>query len=139
MDEITDEAIDNEVDQIQEEIQKIEEKEIQEEYEHSRPVYISFLKWITIVSILYLCYYFITLYINKIDMSIMGPLLIGFIVLLAFFISGLTTRKRWAWWFGLILFGLGIIGSILLSIPTNIPFDIVNFLILAMHKDYLNK
>ena len=61
------------------------------------------------------------------------------IVLCSILFYGIYERKRWSWYFGLFLFAFATISSIvnnkLLSTPAYIGF----FILLYIHKDYLNK
>ena len=120
------------IDEIQKKIEKIETKEIMEDYKEHTPAYIWFLK-VSLVLVIFLSIILMTLsYMDVLDAFFL-------IVLCSILFYGIYERKRWSWYFGLFLFAFATISSIvnnkLLSTPAYIGF----FILLYIHKDYLNK
>ena len=117
---------------IQRELEKKEISLIQKDYRKHIPAFIWFLKISTVIIVFF---YIVTMtlgYVNVVDaifVIISGGAL--------FF--GLYERKRWSWYFGLFLFGFGIISTIV-SRQYLYSFSYTGFFILLyMHKDYLNR
>ena len=119
--------IDKQVDKMQD---KIEKKEIQEEYKTDVPVFIWFLKFLIVIDIIYLLFRIFSNYdiiINLIS-----------IALLLIFLFTLFKRKRWGWCYGLVLFIIGGIASILFN-PFATLLCLPSIFLLYIHKDYLNR
>lgn len=124
--------IDKEVDKVQSEIEKIEKKEIQDDYKKNVPFFIWVLKILIILDIIYML---IEIFINQnVIISNIISIILGIILLFALF-----KRKRWGWYYGLIIFVVGVIlGIFILNLVASI-FSIMFIFLLYIHKDYLNK
>jgi len=125
------EQIEKEADEIQNKIEDIQEEEIQKDYKKHAPAFIWFLKISIILGIIW----------TIITIALENQYQINIIIIIAggILLFALYKRKRWGFYYGLILYSMGAISSIINKTYFAIIFYIVFFVLLYMHKDYMNK
>jgi hypothetical protein len=133
-----DQNIEKEVDQIQNVIENIETKEIQQEYKKHVPIFIALLKIIIILNVLSL---FLALAIFRPENRINGFGLITIIaiVVYSFLFYGVLNRKRWSWNLGMYFTAFLIIFNIIVHGYIALILQFLVLIMLFIHKDYLNK
>jgi len=127
--------IEKEVDKVQDNIEKIEIKSIQKEYKTKIPMFMWFLKILLIIGIILL---FITLFTN-ISSAFIVVLSIFYIFLYTILLYGISKRKRWSLYFGIVIFTFKLVLSLVYEGLMYVPFHIIGLLLLIWHKDYLNQ
>ncbi|MBN2367617.1 hypothetical protein JXC34_01260 [Candidatus Woesearchaeota archaeon] len=120
------------VNKLQEKLEKKELHYIQDDYKKKVPAYIWFLK-LSIVTVIFINMVMMPLgYIDVVESVFIiiagGTLFFGFF-----------DRKRWSWYFGLFLFCFGILASIVSEKYLEAMAYLGFFVLLFIHKDYLNK
>jgi len=133
------ESLDEELDKIQDNIEKTERRNIQKDYEKQIPAFIWILKILIILGM-------ITAFLNGLlNFFITGTPLSPFIGGLAYIIGGLIFligiffRRRWAWYYGLIFIGTEVIISTVYGFAISVIYHSLIFVLLLIHRDYLNK
>jgi len=130
--------LDKEVDIIEDKLEQEMIKENRTDYKKDIPAFIWILKGIIVLDILYSLFAIFDIYTNKIFCLV--SIVTGIILLV-----GLFHRKRWSWYFGLSVYALGILYSII-SLSSNNFVSLILLIVyifiailLYWHKDYLDK
>jgi len=120
------------VDKLQQRIEKIDLKEIKQE--NKRHLFVDFcMVVLTLLVIFGILSGFLHIFAKDVNPFI------GFlpIVLLLILLWGLWNRKRWAWYYGLIVLTLGLIGNVLAQEVLGTLLMLILLFILGFHKEYM--
>lgn len=132
---LTDMKIEKKVDKVQDKVEQIELRDIEEDYQEHVPALIWILKILITFGIITNLFYIVN---NTIDVVVGSLTIIVFAVLL----YALVFRRRWGWYYGLSVFIIQITLSILMwgsyGIIT-LLYWIVPMILFYLHKDYMDR
>ena len=128
-------SIDKEVDKMQDKLQKMQLEQIQEDYKTKIPFLIWALKVLIVIGI---CGAILNIFLNVGNLFLVVKSIV-LIMVYAVLLYGLTKRKRWSFYLGMVFF---VINIVVTGIYEGWHLVVLQVIILALfywHRDYLNQ